>query len=164
MNCRGFGLSVSGMALGMAALAGCSTFKGLTSPTVPNMVIADLALVKNGLSVIIGMVQGFGFPAPLAATIMDKASTAIALISTVAAGMAKSAGMTIVNQIVADVTALVTAIQGAGLPLPPLVIQVLNAIQTLEPVIEAAVGIITSSVGAPSPLAVSLARQTLGTV
>ena len=161
MNRRQFGISASSLAVGAAMLAGCH---GLTSATIPNEVVADLGLIKNGLSVVLGAASAMGLNASTAATITNYASTAIALISTVAVGMAQSAGQTIVTQVQADLTALVSAIKGAGITLPPMVLQVVDAIVTLAPAIYAAVGILVTAPSTPAPEALGIARQTLGAV
>jgi len=165
MNRRKLGLGCGGLALAAVGLSGCKSFKGLTSATIPNQVVADLALIKNGLSVVVGAAQGMGLNATVSANILTHANSAIGLISTVAAGMAQSVGQPIVQQIFTDVNAIVAAITGAGIVIPAVLSQVLAAMNTLMPVIVAAVGILTAGTAAMAPPeAVGAARQVLSGV
>lgn len=158
---RQLGLSVAGLSLA-AALAGCA---GVSVATIPSIVIADLGLIKNGLSVILGLAQSVGMSPALSTTITTDAGRALSAISTVAEGMSLSLGKSIIEQIVTDTNAVLAALNGSGLTFSPTITQVISALTVLGRVVAASIGLIgAGGPGAPSPESVTLSRQVLGTV
>jgi len=162
MNRRQLGLSCAGLALASAALSGCA---GLNVATVSQSVVTDLGYLKNGLSVILGAAQALGFSPATAAVITNQTQTAISLISSIAAGMAQNAARPIVTQIQNDLNSLFPAMQTAGVALPPLVTQILQAVIVLAPAIYQAVGLVTAVGATPAaPENLNAARQILAGV
>jgi len=162
---RKLGLSCAGLALAAAGLAGCKTLSSFNVATVSQAVVTDLAYLKNGLSVIVGVVQALGLPVDKAVAFTDKAQTAIALISSIATGMLQSSALPIVEQIRSLLNSLLPALQTAGVALPPFINQVIQAMIVLAPAVYQAVGILTAASATPAQAEnLQAARQVLSGV
>jgi hypothetical protein len=128
MNRRGFLTAIM-----VAAVAGCATSSG----DVPATVASDAALIASGLA---GAFKNIpAVPSNVPAALADLATAAQALDAADTA----SAARPLVERIITDVAAVVTAT--AGMPLPAPIAEALAAAQVLLPVIEAAVGMIANA-------------------
>jgi hypothetical protein len=154
---------LSSIALGSAAvmLAGCAT--GSTSAsTIAAQAASDIGLIGSGLS---GALSGLSASGAVSATAISQITGYInsieAVATTVTTATSATAGQSAVQQIETLLNSLVSA--ASGLPLPAPFSTALSAASVLLPVVEVAVGLVSSaaSAGAMVPMTPAQARLIL---
>ena len=122
---------------------------GACSSTVnPNSVIAqveaDVVLIGNGLQAVLAEVSSLNLlPATLITTLQGYVTDIEAAAKALATAATNVAAQPVVQQVAAAVQAIVTLL--AALPLPPDIALAVQAAQVLIPIIEAAIGFLTTA-------------------
>lgn len=122
----------------LLALAGCSS---MARSGLAKQVVDDVAAIAGGLQAVLGPLSTIvGISPSTLATVSNLVSGITAVAQQVSAATTTSAAQPLVQQIEADVNAVVAAL--ASLPLPPQISMALMAAQVLLPLIEAAVNLV----------------------
>jgi hypothetical protein len=154
---------LSSIALGSAAvvLAGCQSTGGGSTSTIAAQAASDIGLIASGLTGALSSLSASNTVSPSAVSQITGYINAIeAVAATVTTATSATAGQTAVQQIETLLNSLVSA--ASGLPLPAPFSTALSAASVLLPVVEVAVGLVTTaSAGATVPMTPAQARLIL---
>ena len=144
------------MAAPVVALAGCTSAE---IAKVTNTVVTDAKLLSNGFEAMLTSLASVGaIPQSIVSAVDSYLAKALSFASSINADMTQNEAAGPVAQIGSAVSSVITGL--AAYKLPANVEAVLKAIQTLLPVIEAAVGLLGSTAVATG-LTVAQARAVL---
>jgi len=136
--------------LSAAALAACATGTTNQVVTIAQQVVDDAGLIANGIAAEVGPLQTLGVT--LTPDTLTKINAGVTAAKNLVAGMAANVALPLVQQIVADVNAVVAAVGAAGATVPSSVQNVIGAAEALLPLVELAVGLVVApKVGRMSP-------------
>ena len=159
MNRRSL-LATSAMLASGAALVACSLTTTQIA-TVSAQVVSDAKLLGNGLTALIGAFGSLNvIPANVVTTIDSDLSQALTAASSVSSAMTQAVAGTVINQVAAGFSAALTVI--SSYQLPSSMQTIIAAIQTLLPLVEAAVGLLTAPKLASTGMTPTQARAILG--
>jgi hypothetical protein len=154
---------LSSIALGSVAvvLAGCQSTVSSSASTIAAQAASDIGLIGSGLS---GALSGLSASGTVSSSAVSQIAGYInaieAIAATVTTATSATAGQTAVQQIETLLNSLVSA--ASGLPLPAPFSTALSAASVLLPVVEVAVGLVTTATaGAMVPMTPAQARLIL---